>query len=1017
MSIHMQTPIASDALHKKAQECGVEQAVKVNQRMLIDKMLARYSSDFVVCRELIQNADDAQATFFHFEITCVIPMIASEVQSFSDKSSPLNESLPLSNSGLNYHNSTITEIRLANNGTIFNQTDWERVASIAEGNTNVDSVGQFGVGFFSVFSLSQEPIITSGNEYMVFVWRDDNSLTTFRHQLPIEQQSKLTAVILKMRSQYILKTETNLDIDVTTMKNKDGEYNIKSVKKKRKENVTMKEIVPAIDLTQLKTYFTKVLSFTKYINEILIKINGCTIFQVSKTMKIVPSIRSTLPFKNTPSMSNMLIFNSFIQTEQTFSIANASSLTLNHVSVNAQVTIGEEFHYQIQRIMKKSLPSNVRIQLLFAPDNLIASQQSQSSSVFSDLNTRILNSLIPLKFQDENIIPSGLVFIGLGTHQTSGIGMHVHSHLIPTIERENVDLQDPYIAKWKKELLSSIGQIIRLIYDQEMIINADKTQLTVDNYDIILSSYSFQPSVPNNEIDIVVPVKNKPSDDYLTLVHSSKAFLANSNQIQTFLTLPLIPFQLTSNGLFITLAIRGLLDYADKSMVEKILMASVLSIPQFIALVNWLFSNDVADEVYAKRILSIVCFHNPSDSRGYLFRIIKYYDALKIPLLLSLPTNVLSRDISALLSIEQLERQLSLSPVKFKDLFDFYFHNHQLSMFQDPEISPQLLSFLSRYSGQFTETEWTTMKTVLYTVPCIPTTKGMKMSCESFVPSALVSPKLPVIVLNIPQANPDNNDEHLNENIENPVSIYFLKRIGCRMLSIDIFDNDQDVSMQSQSMEIFIQKLIKERKNMSETDFNELKQKKSLRELHDLERQVPELRKKADDERAKKEAAVNKLQEIVTNPMQHNPFYSRPTGGSRRHDRDRNERNVVRRLEQALTVERMKYTKLQNEKDDEVATLLEDINKLKRELEIRRDEIEKFKQQLESRTSNDNISSIAEEVDDDSKDYLESWVQTPKKSNIQKYGWKKQLAVLKKNRLLLYNSEKDQQAVISIDIE
>ncbi|CAF3046312.1 unnamed protein product, partial [Rotaria sp. Silwood2] len=203
---------------------------------------------------------------------------------------------------------------------------------------------------------------------------------------------------------------------------------------------------------------------------------------------------------------------------------------------------------------------------------------------------------------------------------------------------------------------------------------------------------------------------------------------------------------------------------------------------------------------------------------------------------------------------------------------------------------------------------------------------------------------------------------------------------------------------------------------IKDRDITANKFKHVLDQLHDLERQVPELRKKADDERAKKEAAVNKLQEIVTNPMQHNPFYSRPTGGSRRHDRDRNERNVVRRLEQALTVERMKYTKLQNEKDDEVATLLEDINKLKRELEIRRDEIEKFKQQLESRTSNDNISSIAEEVDDDSKDYLESWVQTPKKSNIQKYGWKKQLAVLKKNRLLLYNSEKDQQAVISIDI-
>ena len=50
-------------------------------------------------------------------------------------------------------------------------------------------------------------------------------------------------------------------------------------------------------------------------------------------------------------------------------------------------------------------------------------------------------------------------------------------------------------------------------------------------------------------------------------------------------------------------------------------------------------------------------------------------------------------------------------------------------------------------------------------------------------------------------------------------------------------------------------------------------------------------------------------------------------------------------------------------------------------------------------------------------DYLESWVQIPKKSNIQKNGWKKRLAVMKESRLLLYNSEKDQQAAVSIDVK
>ncbi|CAF4939911.1 unnamed protein product [Rotaria sp. Silwood1] len=40
-----------------------------------------------------------------------------------------------------------------------------------------------------------------------------------------------------------------------------------------------------------------------------------------------------------------------------------------------------------------------------------------------------------------------LIFIGLGTHQTTGIGMNAYSHSIPTIQRGNLNLEDPYISK------------------------------------------------------------------------------------------------------------------------------------------------------------------------------------------------------------------------------------------------------------------------------------------------------------------------------------------------------------------------------------------------------------------------------------------------------------------------------------------------------------------------------------------------------------------------------------------
>jgi hypothetical protein len=277
-------PLKSDELWLKIINEGVEDRVEVNQRMLIDKMLARYSSDFVVYRELIQNSDDAQSSSFTLEIKCdptsstlnyqSINKINSNQRSKSNILEGIGQLLKNSwgsnsnqdennnSSENNLNNCLINEIRTINNGNIFTEDDWKRVITIAEGNTNVDAIGQFGVGFFSVFSYSEKPIIQSGKYCLAFVWQNGKSLTTFRKELPLEEQSSTTSIILSMKNKFILQTNNSI-------------YENRSTKAKK--NVTTNEIVPILDLTQLKAYFTKVLSFTKYINELIIKINDSII--------------------------------------------------------------------------------------------------------------------------------------------------------------------------------------------------------------------------------------------------------------------------------------------------------------------------------------------------------------------------------------------------------------------------------------------------------------------------------------------------------------------------------------------------------------------------------------------------------------------------------------------------------------------------------------------------------------------------------------------------------------------
>lgn len=93
-----------------------------------DKILARYSTDFTVYRELLQNSDDAQSTGVDIEF-----------QRCDSKG----------RFGL---------VVYRNNGMPFRPQDWDRLRTIAEGNPDESKIGFFGVGFYSAFSICDEPM-------------------------------------------------------------------------------------------------------------------------------------------------------------------------------------------------------------------------------------------------------------------------------------------------------------------------------------------------------------------------------------------------------------------------------------------------------------------------------------------------------------------------------------------------------------------------------------------------------------------------------------------------------------------------------------------------------------------------------------------------------------------------------------------------------------------------------------------------------------------------------------------
>ena len=110
---------------------GNDARVEVNQRALIDKILARYASNNAVYRELLQNSNDADAT--SAEIIITTSSAASAGANGSDNID--------SGGGSSAKKEVVTQVIYRNNGLPFRSQDWARLRKIAEGNPDESKVG------------------------------------------------------------------------------------------------------------------------------------------------------------------------------------------------------------------------------------------------------------------------------------------------------------------------------------------------------------------------------------------------------------------------------------------------------------------------------------------------------------------------------------------------------------------------------------------------------------------------------------------------------------------------------------------------------------------------------------------------------------------------------------------------------------------------------------------------------------------------------------------------------------
>lgn len=419
-----------------------EERVEVNQRALIDKILARYASAGAVYRELLQNSNDAEATVSEIYFTANKDEKNGTTPDGTlgmPKNAGKTEYTSNNQYGAVSGKEVVTNVTYRNNGLRFRPQDWSRLKKIAEGNPDESKIGAFGVGAYTMFSICEEPMVLSGTQALAFFWKGDALWTkTITNKHRSKEEEAWTSFVLPSRDPYALP-----------------------------------------DLVEFGEFLCASLTFTKCLREIRVYVNGKRRMSIVKTLLQEPTVVKVAS-KN--SQSNWFSWsnksgvitaspNGIFELKDDQSLlesiyhvqveldGNIAAVTARYLSAAANTRFPIEMVRRMERVTKKKPPSKIQVQIFLSHDQTIDVGDARQRK---DQGARqIVKSFSPR-------IGEGRIFIGFRTSQTTGLAAHLAAPFVPTVEREAMDLQDQTLRIFNLELLEFSGIIMRLTLEHSM---------------------------------------------------------------------------------------------------------------------------------------------------------------------------------------------------------------------------------------------------------------------------------------------------------------------------------------------------------------------------------------------------------------------------------------------------------------------------------------------------------------------------------------------------------------------
>lgn len=781
-----------DALRAQTLGSGSDEAVTVNTRALIDKVLARYSGEWTTLRELLQNAADASANrvVIRFE---TLPSPTVPVPQTLESATRLRHVLV---------NHTLKSTVIENDGEVFKGTDWARLKKIAEGNPDETKIGAFGVGFYSVFADSEEPFVSSGKEALAFYWKGD-ALFTKRLQLPNAQSTK-TTFMLPMRNttspvpnllslcQFLTSSLTFVGLEgielwldewrILNLAKKTApsvEIHIpKEVNRKTREGLMHVSGVSK-EAAQLDAQWLRVVEWRP--RRATVESSDGDTGQARGAAPAGQSLRSFFS-RIAPSSSNSVATEKLAKEERdaqeeiSKDLLGVSIATMFvHVNKATVRTFpNQNFSAELERATKKPPPKTTTVSLLCASyDETIA-----SSSFASDTKIecpKVFDSFLPVNGK-------GRIFIGFTTNQTTGLNIHISTpSIIPTVERESIDLNNRFVRVWNVEILRVAGLIARISWGQqaaelreklsrtiklagkEKISNADvKTVLPDALY--LHNQYGWSETTPASEVGTLMEEAFWTCNQKVAIATLSTQGVLPASKVRTepeeglgFVEgIPVLPQAIMEVGLIKKLIGYGVITEITISDIKAELEAKALTTEQLRRFLGWLGHKariGEVDAVMTRSLLDVAVANDEEDEHGGLLVLSEcrtYLNTSRIPAEMPVPPTCLPFKFTKKMDRKELEI-LGFEDLQMMAWLRWLTENTggrgQLSaehdITQNPAFASIVLPVISKQWEGLAQSSKSGVVDLLSTRTVMPTKLGLRKPSESYFPNVQLFDDLP----------------------------------------------------------------------------------------------------------------------------------------------------------------------------------------------------------------------------------------------------------------------------------